>query len=110
MSVSTRAIRESILRQHGFMPGKRKHLTNTIPAPYDESEVDFPKTDLMKYIESKYNILLKTDIYKGSISEVCSRYKWEVDRATVSRWRKYIRRYLVDHPEKVENKKLRVWK
>ena len=94
---STRKIREQILREHGLVP-QRSKLDNTIPIPYDESEVDIPKTNLMKYVEIRYGIVLKNDIYKGSINDVCSRYRWEVDRATVSRWRRYIRRYLIRHP------------
>ncbi|KKN72651.1 hypothetical protein LCGC14_0408930 [marine sediment metagenome] len=97
--ISTRKIRENILREHGLIPQRQKREKLSTP-PYDESEVDFPKTDLMKYIETKYNVLLKLDIYRGSINDVCSRYKWEVDRATISRWRKHIRRYLIRFKEK----------
>ena len=97
--ISTVEIRRRILKEHGLKPHR---VPNTVeaPEPYDESKVDFIKTSLMRYIEEKYNILLKNDIYIGSINDVCSRYKWEVDRATISRWRKYIRRFLIDHPNK----------
>lgn len=93
--VSTTELRRRILKEHGLIPPKPPAYFLPEPEPYDESAVDFPKTDLMKYIEAKYNIKLKLDIYRGSINDVCSRYNWEVDRATVSRWRKHIRRYLI---------------
>ena len=93
--ITTTELRRRILKGHGLVPPKppEYHLPNA--TPYDESAVDFPKTSLMKYIETKYNILLKQDIYKGSINDVSSRYGWEVDRSTISRWRKIIRRYLI---------------
>lgn len=97
--VSSAELRRRILKEHGLIPKKRPFFLPT-PEPYDESTVDFPKTPLMLYIEAKYNIRLKLDIYKGSINDVCSRYNWEVDRATISRWRKYIRRFLIDDREK----------
>lgn len=97
--LSTREIRRRILKEHGLVPKKSPDYYLPASPPYDESAVDFSKTGLMKYIESKYNIKLKLDIYRGSINDVCSRYNWEVDRATISRWRKYIRRYLIKYKE-----------
>lgn len=94
--VSIREIRRRITKEHGLTPQKPPPYFLPEAEPYDESAVDFSKTDLMKYIEVKYKILLKLDIYRGSINDVCSRYGWEVDRATISRWRKIIRRYLID--------------
>ena len=93
--ISTAELRRRIVKLHGLIPPKPPPYFLPGAEPYDESKVDFPKTDLMKYIEVKYSILLKNDIYKGSINDVCSRYEWEVDRATISRWRKVIRRYLI---------------
>lgn len=98
--VSTTELRRRILKQHGLIPDKPPAYFHDELPPYDESQVDFPKTGLMKYIEAKYSILLKLDIYRGSLDDICSRYNWEVDRATISRWRKYIRRFLINHPNK----------
>lgn len=96
--ISIREIRRRIIKEHGLTPTKHPPYFLPEQPEYDESAVDFRKTDLMKYIEVKYNIKLKLDIYRGSINDVCSRYGWEVDRATISRWRKVIRRYLIDNP------------
>ncbi|KKL14898.1 hypothetical protein LCGC14_2511070 [marine sediment metagenome] len=92
--ITTAEIRRRIVKEHGLIPRKHPYFLPDAP-PYDESMVDFPKTDLMRYIETKYSIKLKLDIYRGSLNDVCHRYKWEVDRSTVSRWRKVIRRYLI---------------
>ena len=94
--ISIRELRRRIIKEHGLIPPKPPLYFLPDAEPYDESAVDFPKTNLMKYIETKYNVKLKLDIYRGSINDVCSRYGWEVDRATISRWRKIIRRYLID--------------
>ena len=107
--ISATEIRKRILKEHGL---RRRKLPNYFPPgqePYDESEIDFRKSPLMLYIEEKYNVLLKNDIYLGSINDVCARYGWEVDRATISRWRKYIRRFLINHPEKREIKPFVPW-
>ena len=93
--VSTAELRRRIIKEHGLIPPKHPPFFLPDQPEYDESAVDFPKTDLMKYIELKYSVSLKLDIYRGSINDVCSRYGWEVDRATISRWRKIIRRYLI---------------
>lgn len=93
--ISTKEIRRRVLKRHGLVPPKKPPYFLPDSESYDESAVDFPKTNLMKYIEAKYNILLKLDIYRGSLNDVCSRYGWELDRSTVSRWRKLIRRYLI---------------
>ena len=93
--ISITELRRRIIKEHGLIPPKPPPFFLPDQPEYDESAVDFPKTDLMKYIEVKYNVKLKLDIYKGSINDVCSRYGWEVDRATISRWRKIIRRYLI---------------
>jgi len=94
--ISTAELRRRIMKEHGLTPPKPPPYFLSEQPEYNESAVDFPKTSLMKYIEMKYEVKLKEDIYKGSINDVCSRYGWEVDRATISRWRKIIRRYLID--------------
>ncbi len=94
--ISTTELRRRIMKEHGLIPPKPPPYFLPEQDEYDESTIDFPKTSLMKYIETKYNIKLRLDIYRGSINDVCSRYGWEVDRATISRWRKIIRRYLID--------------
>ncbi len=93
--ISTRELRRRILKEHGLIPPNPPAYFLPPQPEYDESMVDFRKTALMKYVETKYSISLKLDIYKGSINDVCSRYGWEVDRSTISRWRKKIRRYLI---------------
>ena len=107
--LSATEIRRRILKEHGLKRYKPPDRLTDTSEPYDESEVEFKKSALMLYIETKYNILLKKDIYIGSMNDVCSRYGWEVDRATISRWRKYIRRFLIDHPEKREIKPFVSW-
>lgn len=97
--ISTAEIRRRIIKEHGLIPPKPPAYFLPDAEPYDESAIDIVKTPLMKYIEGKYNILLKQDIYRGSITDVQSRYGWEVDRATISRWRKYIRRFLIGKEE-----------
>ena len=94
-NISTAELRRRIIKEHGLVPPKPPAYFLPDQGKYDESAIDFPKTDLTKYIEIKYSVSLKLDIYKGSINDVCSRYGWEVDRATISRWRKIIRRYLI---------------
>ena len=107
--ISTKELRRRILKEHGLIPARPPDYYHPASEPYDESQVDFIKTSLMKYIETKYNILLKLDIYRGSLDDVCIRYGWEVDRATISRWRKYIRRFLINHPDKKEIKPFIPW-
>ena len=101
--VTTQELRRRILKDIGAKP---HHAPYFLPPrePYYESQYDFPKTPLMLYIEAKYGIKLKEDIYRGSINDLCSRYHWEIDRSTISRWRKYIRRYLIKIPYR-DNKK-----
>lgn len=94
--ISTYEIRRRILKEHGLIPHKPPSFFLPDPGKYDESAVEFPKTAKMLYIESKFNVRLKLDIYKGSINDVAHRYNWEVDRSTISRWRKVIRRYLIN--------------
>lgn len=107
--ISPTELRRRILKEHGLERYKPPGMLTPTPEPYDESEVEFRKTPLMLFIEAKFGILLKKDIYMGSISDVCSRYDWKVDRATISRWRKYIRRFLIDHPDKKEIKPFVPW-
>ena len=93
--ITATELRRRILKEHGLIPPKPPPYFLPDAEPYDESAVDFPKTSLMKYVETRYSILLKLDIYRGSLNDVCSRYGWEVNRSTISRWRKIIRRYLI---------------
>ncbi len=94
--VSTAELRRRIIKEHGLIPPKPPPFFLPEQPEYDESAIDFPKTSLMKYIETRYGISLKLDVYRGSINDTCSRYGWEVDRSTISRWRKIIRRYMID--------------
>jgi len=45
----------------------------------------------MKLLELKYHIKIEQVLFCGSLSEVVYRLNGDIDRSTVSRWRKYIR-------------------
>jgi len=90
--ISTAELRRRILRDRGLLPPQHRKPTDSP----DLLPEEFPMTPRMKYIEVRYEVKVKIDIFKGSLNEVCQRYNWEVDRSTISRWRKYIRRFLVN--------------
>ena len=83
-------LRRRILKDAAVVPApKTKKL---IP----EADVHdlYPKTPQMKYIETKYHIRLELTIYKGSLTDVVQLFGGEVDRSTISRWRKHISKYV----------------
>ena len=96
--VSTDKLRQRILKERGLIPPKPCKVKLPITQPEEDLTIieNIPLLPKMKYIEAKYNIKVKTDIFIGSINDVCSRYKWEIDRSTVSRWRRYLKRFLME--------------
>lgn len=96
--VSTDKLRQQILKERGLIPPKPKKVKLPIVQPEEDITTieNIPLLPKMKYIEAKYNVKVKTDIFIGSINDVCQRYKWEVDRSTISRWRRYLKRFLME--------------
>ena len=94
MSTSLAELRRRILKQKDVTPAKhtRKMLS------FEEQPDDYPKTSTMKYIELKYRVRLEKEIYTGSLNDVCKRFNYEIDRSTISRWRKHIRVYVTIAP------------
>ena len=83
---STAELRRRILGTKGVKPAKHtKRMLTT-----DQQPDDFPKTLKMKMLEYKYHIKLESIIFQGSLLDVCKMLHYEVDRSTISRWRKYI--------------------
>jgi hypothetical protein len=56
--------------------------------PVHEYPDSFPKTAKMKMLEYKYHIKLEVILFDGSLNEVVQFLNGEVDRSTVSKWRK----------------------
>jgi len=96
--VSIIKLRQKILKGRGLVPPKPKKVKLPIVHPEEDLTTmeNVPLLPKMKYIEAKYNIKVKTDIFIGSINDVCSRYGWEIDRSTISRWRRYLKRFLME--------------
>jgi hypothetical protein len=96
--VTTAKLRQQILKDRGLVPPKQKKVKLPIIQPEEDLTTmeNIPLIGKMKYIETKYSVKLRIDIFRGSINDVCSRYGWEVDRSTISRWRKYMRRFLME--------------
>jgi hypothetical protein len=84
-------LQRKILQGRGIgklTPGtKQPVLTEDMPDEY-------LKTPKMKYFESRFKCRIEKIIFKGSLSDAVRYFRDEVDRATVSRWRKHIRQYL----------------
>jgi len=59
------------------------------PISIDEMPTPFKKTIRMRFIELKFNIPIQELIAPGSIDDVAVHI--DVDRSTVSKWRKRIR-------------------
>lgn len=96
--VSTAQLRIQIMKERGLIPPKPKKVK--VPTNHEPEDLtiieNIPLLPKMKYIEAKYNVKVRTDVFIGSINDVCQRYKWEVDRSTISRWRRYLRRFLME--------------
>jgi len=90
-NISISSLRRRILKHKGIEavePGTKRLLQ------LDDLPDYFPKTSLMRYIETKYHIRLEREVFKGSLTDVCKKLGWEVDRSTISRWRKHILQYV----------------
>lgn len=86
-TVSITGLRRKILRDSGrTMTKHTKHLIPISAAPDT-----FPKTPLMKTLEYKYNIKIEEEIFTGSLLDVVLRFNSDIDRTTISKWRKYIK-------------------
>lgn len=86
-NTSIAELRRRVLLRRGVVPAKhtKKLLT------FEEEPDDYPKTPKMKYIELKYHIRIEKEIFIGSLFDVSKRFRYEVDRSTVLRWRRYIK-------------------
>lgn len=90
-NIAISSLRKRILTRRGVKavePGTKRMLQLEDLPDY------FPKTDRMRLLESRYHIRLEMEVFTGSLTDVCRKLNWEVDRSTVSRWRKHILRYV----------------
>ena len=92
MATPTSKIRRKVLKRAGVLPAPYTKRMQTV----DEQPDKFPKTDKMKVLELRYHLKLEDIIFKGSLTDVVKQFGNEVERSTVSKWRKYIRIALVD--------------
>lgn len=100
-TVSISKLRDQIMKERGLVPPKpRKIDVSNLPQPDPTFFEEIPLLPKMKYIEAKYNVKVKLDVFIGSLNDVCSRYHWDIDRSTISRWRKYLKRFLVEVPKR----------
>ena len=83
-------LRRKILEHGGVQPAKRTKKLLTI----DEQPDSFPKTSKMKMLEYKYHIKLDVLLFNGSLDDVAQFLNGEVDRSTVSKWRKRYNQYM----------------
>jgi len=90
-NIAISSLRKRILKHKGIeaVEPKTKRLLQLEDLPDY-----FPKSSLMRYIEAKYYIRLEREIFTGSLTDVCQKLGWEVDRSTISRWRKHILQYV----------------
>ncbi len=90
MTTPIRQLRRRILKRAGVVPepGTKRMV------PVDELPDIVPKTDRMRLLESRHNIKIEHILFNGSLNDVRKRLNWEVDRSTISKWRKMFRRYL----------------
>lgn len=82
-------LRRQILNHKGVQPAKRTKRLQTV----DEQPDSFPKTAKMKMLEYKYRIKLEFILWDGSLDDVVRFLNNEVDRATISKWRKRYQKY-----------------
>lgn len=80
-----------------MLPPKQKKIK--VPVEREEEDLttieNIPLLPKMLYIQEKYKVRVVFDVFVGSLTDVCIRYKWEVDRSTISRWRKYMRQFIL---------------
>ena len=91
-SVPISKLRRQIFTRKGVQPAKKTKRLQTV----DEQPDCMPKTSKMKMLEYKYHIKLEVCLFSGSLSEVCRFLNNEVDRSTISKWRKRFRNYNPD--------------
>lgn len=89
MTKKSEPIQEAILRQRGLRREKPiidrpKRLSPSIPLP----TFDAMKTSDMRLIELRYGIRIEKLLLSGSLNYICEQIKHEVDRSTISRWKK----------------------
>lgn len=92
MTTKTKPIQEAILKQRGLRIEKPiidrpKKLSHSVPMP----SFDNLKTADMKLIELKYGIRIEKLLLSGSLNYICSLVKNDVDRSTISRWKKKLK-------------------
>ena len=86
----TAKLRRQILGRRGVVPAKRTKRLLSV----DEQPDIFPKTSKMKMLEYKYHIKLEVILFDGSLAEVVQFLNGEVDKSTVSKWRKRCQEYM----------------
>ena len=95
--IPTAKLRQSILKTHGLVPPKPKKVDPYAKPVEDITTMEnIPLLPKMKFIEAKYGVKVKEDVFIGSLNDVVRRYNWNVDRSTISRWRKYLKRFLME--------------
>ena len=82
----TKNLKEKILKKRNVVLEPRTKN----PITPDELQTPFKKTSLMKYIELKHSVPIQELIAHGSIDDVA--LLTGIDRSTVSKWRKRIRK------------------
>ncbi len=83
-------LRRRILRDKGVVSEKKTKRLLTV----DEQPDTFPKTYKMKMLEFKYRIKLEVILFDGSLQDVVQFLNGEVDKSTVSKWRKRYQKYM----------------
>lgn len=89
MTMPSAKLRRQILGNRGVKPAKRTKRLQTV----DEQPDSFPKTAKMKMLEYKYHIKIEVILFDGSLADVVRFLNGEVDKSTVSKWRKRICEY-----------------
>jgi hypothetical protein len=83
-------LRRQILSGRGVKPAKRTKRLQTV----DEQPDIFPKTPKMKMLEYKYHIKIEVILFDGSLTDVAKFLNGEVERSTISKWRKKYNNYM----------------
>ena len=79
-------LRRQILTRQGVQPEPKTKRMLTV----NEQPDLFHKTDKMKVLELRFHVKIENIIFKGSLLDVVQFFKGEVDKTTVSKWRKSI--------------------
>tara|TARA_Y100000310_G_scaffold345865_1_gene471877 strand:+ start:21851 stop:22030 length:180 start_codon:yes stop_codon:yes gene_type:complete len=59
----------------------------------------------MKYLELKYNMAVELTIFNGSLDDIVRLVNYEIDRSTISRWRRHVLRYVMFNQVRGEGEK-----